>query len=66
MAVPSGELLIVLVHEVAVDDAEKQRLAEQRRIMLASHTAFTTAVFAGAGGDSAESSIPPPPSTMPR
>jgi hypothetical protein len=44
MALPSGGLLIVLAHEVAVDDAEEQRLAEQRRIMLASHTAFTTTV----------------------
>jgi len=31
MALPSRGLLIVLMHEVAVDDAEEQRLAEQRR-----------------------------------
>ncbi len=47
MALPSGGLLGVLVHEVALDDAEEERLAEQRRIMLASHPAIAAPAPAG-------------------
>lgn len=42
MSLPSGALLVVLVHEVALDDVEEERLAEQRRIMQASHTTINT------------------------
>jgi hypothetical protein len=50
MALPSRGLLVVLVHEVALDDAEEQRLAKQRRKMLASHnTAFTATVSRATG-----------------
>lgn len=49
MALPSRGLLIVLMHEVAVDDAEEQRLAEQRRNMLASYTEFTGPVSRATG-----------------
>lgn len=49
MPLPSGGMLAVVVHEVALDDAEEQRLAEQRRIMWASQTARNITASWGTG-----------------
>ena len=40
----------MVVHEVALDDAEEERLAEQRRIIWASHTARNTTAPGVSGG----------------